>query len=87
MADSNHANDLFPVGQLIENPISAYPQGIQPAQLASERVSGSRFALQQSQRVLYRVDQWPAQLEQLATRAVGEDEPRHRSTSGRPALG
>ena len=87
VADSNHANGLLPVGQLIEDPIGAYTQGVQPAQLASERVSGSRFALQQSERVLDRVDQRPAQLKQLATRATGEDEPRHQSTGGWPALG
>ena len=87
VTNRDNADGLPPVGELIEDSISAYAQGIKPAQPASERVTGSRFALQQPESVLDRVYQRPAQLEQLATRAAGEDEPRHRSASGGPALG
>jgi hypothetical protein len=87
VADNGHADGLLPVGQLIEDPISAYPQGIQPAQLASERVSGLRFALQRPQCVLDRVDQRPVKFEQLPPHATGKNEPCQRSAGDSPALG
>lgn len=53
---------------------------------ASERVSGSRFPLQQAQRILDRVDQWPVEFEQLSSSAAGEDESRQQSACGHSTL-
>lgn len=36
------------------------------------------IALQQAERVLYRINQRPVELEQLASRAPCKDDPRHR---------
>lgn len=49
-------------------------------------MTGLRFALQQPQRVLDRVDQRPAEFEQLPPRATGKDEPGQRSAGSRSAL-
>lgn len=46
-----------------------------------------RLALQKAQRILDRIDQRPAQLEQLATGPSGKDKSRQRSASGRSTLG
>lgn len=46
-----------------------------------------RLTLQQAQGVLDGVDQRPAQFEQLATGAAGEDKTRQRSAGGRSTLG
>lgn len=86
MTDSGHANGPLPASQLIEDPISAYAQGVQPAQLASERVTGLRFALQQSQCVLDRVDQRPVEFEQLPPSTTGKNKPCQRSASRCSAL-
>lgn len=53
---------------------------------ASERVPCSRFSLQQAQRILDRVDQWPVELEQLSSSTASEDESRQRSACGRSTL-
>lgn len=45
------------------------------------------FALQQAQRILDRVDQRPAEFEQLPPCAAGENEPRQRSASCGSTLG
>lgn len=63
MADSRHANDLIAIGQLIEDPISADPQRVQAAQPALKRVAGLGIALEQTESVLDRIDQRPAELE------------------------
>lgn len=87
MANRRHSHGLFSVGQLVEDPISAYSKGVEPPQLAPERVSGSWFALEQPEGILDCIDQGPAQFQQLATRAAGKDESRHRSTSCCAAFG
>jgi hypothetical protein len=49
-------------------------------------VTCHRIALGQAQRILYRVDERPAQLKQLTTGPPGKDEPRQRSAGPRPTL-
>jgi hypothetical protein len=46
-----------------------------------------RFALEQVQRTLDRVDQRPVELEQLPSCATGKNEPGQRSAGGGPTLG
>lgn len=86
MPDGGYADGLFGVGQLIENPVGAHPQRVQTEELASEGVPGLGFALEQAKSILDRIDQRPAELEQLLPSATGEDEPGQRSVSGRSAL-
>lgn len=45
-----------------------------------------RFTLQEAQRILDRVDQWPAEFEQLSSSTAGEDESRQRSACSRSTL-
>lgn len=87
MADRGDADSLLTLGQLVEDSIGADPQGAQASQSASERVSGIRFALEQAESVLDRVDQGPVEFEQLAPGAAGKNEPCQGSAGGRPALG
>jgi len=87
MADSSDTNCLLSIGQLVKDSVSANTQRVQPTQLAAECVSGSRFALEQSQRILDRVDQLPVEFEQLAPCAAGKNEPGQRSASSCSTLG
>jgi hypothetical protein len=41
-------------------------------------VADQRIALEQSERILYRIDERPVELEQLTTGAPCEDDTRHR---------
>jgi hypothetical protein len=61
MANGSHTNRLLRISQLIENSIGADAQRVQPAQLAPKRMARMRFALQQAQCVLDRVDQRPVE--------------------------
>lgn len=76
VADGGDANRLPAIGQLVEDSIRADPQRIEPAEPTLERMPCLRLSLQQPQGILDSVDQRPAQLEQLAASAAGEDEPR-----------
>ena len=78
MADRGDTNCLPAVSELIEDAVRADPKRIQAAKPPTKHMPGIRFALQQSQSVLYRVDQRPSQLKQLATGTPGEDEPHQR---------
>jgi hypothetical protein len=86
VANSRDANGLLAVGQLVEDPISADSQQIQPTQFASERMSGPWLALEQAQSILDRVDQRPIEVEQLPPYAAGKNEPRQRLAGGSSAL-
>jgi hypothetical protein len=59
---------------------------MEAAKPPAQRVPRPGLALQQAQGVLDRVDQRPAQLEQLAAGTPGEDKPRQRSAGSRPAF-
>ena len=87
MPDRGDANRLSAIGQLIENPVGADPQGVKTAELPPKRMTGERVALEQPQRILDRVDQPPAQFEQLPTSSPGKYESCQRSAGGRAALG
>jgi hypothetical protein len=78
VADRGDTNRLPAVSELIEDAVRADPKRIQTAKPPTKHMPRIRFALQQSQSVLYRVDQRPSQLKQLATSAPGEDEPGQR---------
>lgn len=49
-------------------------------------MAGLRFALQQPQRILDRVDQRPVEFEQFPPRATGNNEPCQRSAGGGSTL-
>lgn len=49
-------------------------------------MSRFRVALKKTKGILDRVDQWPVELEQLATSPAGKDEPRQRSAGYSPTL-
>jgi hypothetical protein len=87
VADGSHSDGLSPVGQLIEDSIGADSQRIQASELPAKGVPGERFPLKQTQRILDRIDQRPAQLEQIATSSPGKGEAGQRSASCGPALG
>ncbi len=79
MADGGHPNRLLGIGELVENPVGANAQRVEPAQFAAERMSSLRFALEQTQCILDRIDQRPVERKQLATGPAGEDESGQRS--------
>lgn len=86
MANCGDANRLPASGELVEDPVGANPQRVQPAELPPQSVTCFRLALEQAERVLDGVDQGPAELEQFAPGATGEDEPRQCLAGGRTAL-
>lgn len=86
MEDCGNANHLLAIGQLVEDPKGTDAQRVEAAQLAAQRVAGSRFALQQSQHVLDRVDQRPVESKKSTTGATGKYDSRHRSTGGGAAF-
>lgn len=59
MTDRRDTNRLPAIGQLIDDPIGADSQRIQAPELAAKRIAGERIALENSKRVLDRVDQRP----------------------------
>lgn len=87
MADGSEANGLAAVGQLAEDPKGTDPQRVKAAQLPPQGGTGKRVTLEQAERVLDRVDERQAQLEQVATRSPGEDESGQGSAGGRTAPG
>lgn len=87
MTNGGDTDGLLAIGQLVEDPIGADTQRVQTAQFASERVTGLRFALQQPQRVLDRINQRPVKFEQLPPCAASKNEPCQRSAGGSPTLG
>ncbi len=86
MANGSNSNRLLRIGELVKDSICANPQRVQATQLASKRVSGMRFALEQPQRILDCVDQGPAEFEQLPPCATGKNEPCQRSAGGGSTL-
>ena len=56
MPDGGNADGLLTIGQLVEDPIRADAQRVQPTQFASQCIAGMRFTLQEAQRILNRVD-------------------------------
>ena len=87
MSDGGDANGLPAVGQLIEDPVGADTQRIDPVQFASKGVASLRFALKKAKRILDRIDQRPVEFEQLPPSATGEDKLGQRSAEGRSTLG
>ena len=49
-------------------------------------MAGKRIAFGQPERILYRVDEWPAELEQLTAGATRQDDARHRSAGWAPLV-
>lgn len=69
---------LLLIGELVDDAESADAQRPEPAQSPAEGVSSQRIAFEQPECVLYRVDEGPVELEQLASGAPCEDDTRHR---------
>ncbi len=63
MPDRDDANRLPTLGQLIEDPVDANPKREQTAQPAAEHVTSGRFALEQAEGILDRIDQRPIEFE------------------------
>ena len=87
MTDGGNPNRLLGIGELVEDSIRADPKRVQTAQLASERVPGLRFSLEDAQRILDRVDERPVEFEQFPPCSTGKNEPCQRSVGGGPTLG
>lgn len=87
MANSSDANRFSTLGQLIDDSVRTDPQRVKTTKFSPERVPGEWVALKQAERILDRVDQRPAELEQVTAGSPGEDESRQRSAGGRPAVG
>lgn len=87
MANRRDSNSLPTVSQLIENPVRADPKRVQASEFSAQRVADKRVALEQGKRILDRIDQRPAQVEQIEPGSPGEDESRQRSVGGLSALG
>jgi hypothetical protein len=87
MTNGGNADRFSTVGQLIDDPIRADSQGVQTAEFSAQRIAGEGVAFEQSQCILNRIDQRPAQLEQVASSSPGKDEARQGSTGGWPAFG
>lgn len=73
MANRSHANSLFAVGQLIEDPVGADSQRVKTAEFAAKSVACSWVTLKQAEGILYRIDQGPVETEQLTTGTAGEN--------------
>jgi hypothetical protein len=84
--DGNHADRFSAVSQLVEDPIGPYPQRVQAAKFPPQGIAGERIALEQTKRILDRIDQRPCQIEQVSTRAPGKDESSQRSACGWPTF-
>jgi len=82
VADRGDADGLVVVGELVDDAVGADAQRSQAAQAAAERVPGERFALENTERAFDSVDQWPARLDELATRCARKNYSRHRSACG-----
>ena len=78
MPDCGDTNRLPTVSELVEDAVRTDPQRIQAAKPPTKHMPRLRLALQQPQGILYRVNQRPAQLEQLAAGAPGEDQSGQR---------
>lgn len=87
MTDCGNADGLSSLGQLVEDPIGADSQGIQAAKLAAQRITGERVTLEQGKGLLDSVDQWPGQIEQVATSSPSEDQSRQRLAGRLAAFG
>jgi hypothetical protein len=86
VADGGDPDRLAAVGHLIEDAIGPDPQAIQSLKFPPKLMAGERLALEQSKGILDRVDQRPAQLEEVTAGTPGEDKTGQRSAGGRPAL-
>lgn len=87
MTDRDDADRLSLVGHLVEDSVRTDSQRVEAAKFSAKRLTGERLALEQAQRVLDRVDERPAQIEEVAAGPPGEDESRQRSVGGRASGG
>ncbi len=63
MAKRGHANRLLGLGKLVDDAVGADAQAAEPSQTPTKDVSDDRIAFEQSQRVMYGVDERPVELE------------------------
>src|ERR1700761_1174405 len=81
MADCGDADGLLAGVDLVDDPVRPHSEGPEPGQAATEGVAFERLAFKKTNSVLDRIDEWPAELEQLATRSPRDHDPRHGSAS------
>lgn len=78
MTDRDEANCSLVLGELVDDAERPDTQRAKPPQPPAQRVTVQRIALEQAERILYRIDQRPVEIEQLASGAPSEDDTRHR---------
>lgn len=79
MADGGDADGLVIVGQLVDDPIAPHAHRAQAAQTAAQAVPAVGLALEHAECILDGVNQGPVQVEQLLSRASGENDFCHAS--------
>jgi hypothetical protein len=78
MTNRHDANCSVILGELVDDAERANAQRAEPPQPPAQCVANKRIALEQSERILYRIDQGPVELEQFTTGAPCEDDTCHR---------
>lgn len=78
MTNRHDANCSVILGELVDDAERANAKRAKPPQPPAQRVADQRIALEQPERILYRINQGPVELEQLTSGAPREDDTRHR---------
>jgi hypothetical protein len=78
MPNRHNANCFLIPDKLVDDAEGANSQRAEPLQPPAQCVADQRFALEQPERVPYRIDEWPVELEQLTSSAPCKDDPCHR---------
>jgi hypothetical protein len=81
MSDGSYSNGSIAVDHLIDDPIGAHAKRSQSSKPTAKKMTRMRIALQQAERFLNCVNQWPIQTEKLTPRAPGKYDTRHRSAT------
>jgi hypothetical protein len=79
MSNRHNANCLLGLGELVDDAVSADAKRAESPQPPAKYVAGRWVVFEQSERVLYRVNEGPVKLEQLTSGAAREDDACHRS--------
>lgn len=78
MSNRHDTNCSLILGELVDDAECADAQRAESPQPPAQSVADQRIAFEQPERVLYRIDQGPVELEQLTSGAPSENNTRHR---------
>gem|GEM_PF-6671987 len=78
MSNRHDTDCLLTLGELVDDAERTDAQRAKPPQPPAQRMAGRWIAFEQPERVLYRIDEGPVELEQLTSGAPCEDDTRHR---------